>query len=120
MASVPSIYLVKQPVKCEGMRRDELGRFVVFVVCAALLVTCSAPTSTPSPSVDQGALVQPSPIPTVAATPNPNATCTGCWPLNGKPVRVGAVDKVPLLIIIYYVSQYRPPYGFFMADIYLQ
>ena len=116
MASVPSIYLVKQPVKCEGMRRDELGRFVVFVACAALLVTCSAPASTPSPSVDQGALVQPSPIPTVAATPNPNATCTGCWPLNGKPVRVGAVDKRPLLIKIDNVPQARPHYGITQAD----
>src|SRR5438477_9995768 len=116
MASVPSIYLVKQPVKCEGMRRDELGRFVVFVACAALLVTCSAPASAPSPSVDQGALVQPSPVPTVAATPNPNATCTGCWPLNGKPVRVGAVDKRPLLIKIDNVPQARPHYGITQAD----
>src|SRR5207244_1658725 len=83
---------------------------------AAIRATCSATASATSPSVDQGALVQASPVPTVAATPKPNATCTGCWPLNGKPVRVGAVDKRPLLIKIDNVPQARPHYGITQAD----
>ena len=66
--------------------------------------------------MDQGALVQPSPIPTVAGTPNPNATCRDCWPLNGKPLKLGAVDKRALLVKIDNVPLARPHYGITQAD----
>lgn len=103
------------------MRRDELGRLPTVVACLVLLATCSAPAGAPSQSPGLGAVAAPpsavpTAVPTAAATANPNATCTGCWPLNGKPVRVGAVDKRPLVIKIDNVPQARPHYGITQAD----
>jgi hypothetical protein len=101
------------------MRRDELGRFLAVAVALALLASCSAPASAPAPSPAAAAIAaQPSALPTPAApaTANPNVTCTACWPLSGRPVRAGSVDKRPLLIKIDNAPQARPHYGITQAD----
>ncbi len=97
----------------------------VTLVAAVLSVACggeavrfetpaspSAATETPSPT--------PSPTPTVAPTPagTPDlaASCDNCWPLNGKPLGTGSLNKRPLVVKIDNVPAARPHYGLSQAD----
>jgi hypothetical protein len=85
---------------------------VAFIAVAALLAACSAPAATGSPKPAATATPVPTPEPTV----DPAAPCKDCWPLNGRPAKLGAVDKRPLLVKIDNVPLARPHYGITQAD----
>jgi hypothetical protein len=58
--------------------------------------------------------------PSVAATFDPAATCTNCWPLNGKPLGDGSITKRPLVVKIDNVPAARPHYGITQADMVIE
>lgn len=68
----------------------------------------AAPTATPAPT--------PSPTPAPQATADIAAACTGCWPLNGKPLGDGSLTKRPLVVKIDNAPAARPYYGISQAD----
>lgn len=99
------------------------ARWIASVVIASVLASaCSseavrfeaqptptiAPTVTPVPTA--------SPAPTPQATADLAATCTGCWPLNGRPLGDGSLTKRPLVVKIDNVPAARPHYGISQAD----
>src|ERR671937_325055 len=85
------------------MRKDHRAwRWWSAAALVSLLVACSAPP----PAVSSPA----------AATRDPAALCSDCWPLNGKPLKLGAIDKRPLLVKIDNVPLARPHYGITQAD----
>src|SRR5438094_8786246 len=87
--------------------------FALIAVVLFLLAACTSPEATP------GASTQPqtaAAVPTVEATLAPDAPCRDCWPLNGKPLKLGAVDKRALLVKIDNVPLARPHYGITQAD----
>ncbi len=87
--------------------------FALIAVVLFLLAACTSPAATP------GASTQPqtaAAVPTVEATLAPDAPCRDCWPLNGKPLKLGAVDKRALLVKIDNVPLARPHYGITQAD----
>jgi DUF3048 family protein len=53
---------------------------------------------------------------TACSAPAPDAPCKDCWPLNGKPLKLGAVDKRALLVKVDNVPLARPHYGIAQAD----
>jgi hypothetical protein len=86
-----------------------------FALIAVLVVlaACSSPTATPNDSTQtQGA----APVPTVEPTLAPDAPCRDCWPLTGKPLKLGSADKRALLVKIDNVPLARPHYGLTQAD----
>jgi hypothetical protein len=90
-----------------------VARSFVFGAVITLLAACSAPAATP------GASTQPqtsAPAPTVEPTLAPDAPCRDCWPLSGKPLKLGAVDRRALLVKIDNVPLARPHYGINQAD----
>jgi hypothetical protein len=96
------------------MRRDRrsAATALVAVSIAALLAACSAPATTSSSSPPPSAVAVVTPEPTLA----PDAPCRDCWPLNGKPLKLGAVDKRALLVKVDNVPLARPHYGLTQAD----
>src|SRR5437588_12371946 len=86
--------------------------FALIAVVLFLLAACTSPAATP------GASTQPqtaAAVPTVEATLAPDAPCRDCWPLNGKPLKLGAVDKRALLVKLDNVPISRPHYGITQA-----
>ena len=77
-----------------------------------LLAACSSPAATPGASAPKTSSAAPTIEPTLA----PDAPCRDCWPLNGKPLKLGAVDKRALLVKIDNVPLARPHYGITQAD----
>jgi hypothetical protein len=96
------------------MRKGRLdARSVALMAVVVLLVGCSAPAAAPAGgSAAQNAAPAATPEPTLA----PDAPCKDCWPLNGKPSKMGAVDKRALLVKIDNVPLARPHYGITQAD----
>ncbi len=82
-----------------------------LIAVLALLAACSSPAATPGSSQPQASVV-----PTVEPTLAPDAPCKDCWPLNGRPLKLGAVDKRALLVKIDNVPLARPHYGITQAD----
>src|SRR5437899_9702245 len=103
------------------MRKDRPSAAWIVAV-AVLLAGCAAPVAAPSPSPETSlepiAMATPvaTPVSTPEATPDPGAPCKDCWPLTGKPLKVGAVDKRPLVVKIDNVPLARPHYGITQAD----
>src|SRR5437899_7980660 len=103
------------------MRKDRPSAAWIVAV-AVLLAGCAAPVAAPSPSPETSlepiAMATPvaTPVSTPEATPDPGAPCKDCWPLTGKPLKVGAVDKRPLVVKIDNVPLGRPHYGITQAD----
>ncbi|HEY7624368.1 MAG TPA: DUF3048 domain-containing protein [Candidatus Limnocylindria bacterium] len=84
---------------------------LVAVAIVGLLAACSAPAASgPSPAPPSAVVATPEP------TLAPDAPCRECWPLNGKPLKLGAVDKRALLVKIDNVPLARPHYGITQAD----
>src|SRR5438876_10172733 len=85
-------------------------RWVVALTATILLVTGCAPTSTSDVTLALGtaapestAAARSAPgatsVPTPEPTIDPAAPCTkDCWPLSGKPAKVGAADGPPLIV----------------------
>ncbi|OLC21722.1 MAG: hypothetical protein AUH33_01140 [Chloroflexi bacterium 13_1_40CM_68_21] len=96
--------------------------WIAAITLVVFLAGCTAPVATPSPSPEPSleavATATPvaAPVPTPEATPDPAAPCNDCWPLTGKPLKVGAVDKRPLVVKIDNVPAARPHYGITQAD----
>src|SRR3989442_244847 len=96
--------------------------WIAAITLVVFLAGCTAPVATPSPSPEPSleavATATPvaAPVPTPEATPDPAAACNDCWPLTGKPLKVGAVDKRPLVVKIDNVPAARPHYGITQAD----
>src|SRR6266513_104192 len=97
------------------MRKGALARGFALVT-VAMLVACSAPASTTPASSAAPESTIAAATTTPRASVDPAATCKECWPLTGKPARLGAVDKRPLLIKIDNVPAARPHYGITQAD----
>src|SRR5881296_65375 len=103
-------------VKCMRMQTARRRtRWTAFMGAILLLAACG-PTAAPAADRSAGA-----PAPTVAratpeATLDPAAPCKACWPLSGKPVKSGSVDKRPLVVKIDNVPLGRPHYGITQAD----
>lgn len=91
----------------KGQRR---ARALAALTIAVLLVGCSSPAATPSSSAAPPAAA------TAAGTLAPDALCRDCWPLTGRPAKLGPVDKRPLLVKIDNVPAARPHYGITQAD----
>lgn len=96
------------------MRKGALRTHALALVAVlVLLAACSSPAATPGgsnpPQTNK-------PIPTVEPTLAPDAPCRDCWPLSGKPLKLGAVDKRALLVKIDNVPLARPHYGITQAD----
>jgi hypothetical protein len=91
--------------------RTSAGRIVAIAI-AVLLAACSAPGAPALPGSSTTAVAVATPEPTLA----PDAPCRDCWPLSGKPLRLGAVDKRALLVKIDNVPLARPHYGIAQAD----
>jgi hypothetical protein len=72
-----------------------------------------------SPGATAAATQAPS-APTPQATVDPNASCTSCWPLNGKPLGDGSLNKRPLVVKIDNVPAARPHYGITQADMVIE
>src|SRR5213593_119231 len=99
------------------MRKDRPSAAWIVAV-AVLLAGCTAPVAAPSPSPEPSieSIATAAPLPTPEATPEPAAPCKDCWPLTGKPVKLGAVDKRPLVVKIDNAPLARPHYGITQAD----
>src|SRR5438128_3312130 len=99
------------------MRKDRPSAAWI-VAFALLLAGCTAPVAAPGPSPEPSieSIATAAPLPTPEATPDPAAPCKDCWPLTGKPLKVGAVDKRPLVVKIDNVPLARPHYGITQAD----
>src|SRR5256886_9909217 len=103
-------------------------RWVVALTATILLVTGCAPTSTSDVPLALGTAAPEStaaarsapvatPVPTPEPTVDPAAPCTkDCWPLSGKPAKVGATDRRPLIVKIDNAPAARPHYGLAQAD----
>src|SRR5207249_9388032 len=90
-----------------------LAHSFALMAVLVLLAACSSPVATPGASAaPQTSSVAPTVEPTLA----PEAPCRDCWPLNGKPLKLGAVDKRALLVKIDNVPLARPHYGITQAD----
>src|SRR5438132_1427993 len=99
------------------MRKGESAvRWCALAAVLTLLAACSAPAATPSSSSEPLAVATYTPVPKPSATLDPAAPCQECWPLTGKPAKVGAVDKRPLVVKIDNVPDARPHYGITQAD----
>src|SRR2546428_12166175 len=103
-------------------------RWVVALTATILLVTGCAHTSTsdvplalgtaaPEPTAAARSAPVATPVPTPEPTIDPAAPCTkDCWPLSGKPAKVGATDRRPLIVKIDNAPAARPHYGLAQAD----
>ena len=100
------------------MRGRGLSRYVVAsAIVAILLAACGNEDvrfQAPSPTVAASASQTPE------ATFDPAATCNSCWPLNGKPLGDGSLNKRPLLVKIDNVPLARPHYGITQADMVIE
>ena len=85
----------------------------LVTVIALLLAACSSPTTPSAPSQPRATAAA---APTVEPTLAPDAPCRDCWPLNGKPLKIGSADKRALLVKIDNVPLARPHYGITQAD----
>jgi hypothetical protein len=87
----------------------------LFALAAVLvlLAACSSPVATPGASTQSQTAA---PAPTVEPTLAPDAPCKDCWPLTGKPLKLGSPDKRALLVKIDNVPLARPHYGLTQAD----
>jgi hypothetical protein len=97
------------------MRKVALSAHALtFVSVLVLLAACTAPAapgaSSQSPAATVAAVATPEP------TLAPDAPCRECWPLSGKPLKVGSADKRALLVKIDNVPLARPHYGITQAD----
>ena len=86
------------------------------LIAVAVMVACSAPAATTPASSSAPESTIAAATTTPRASLDPAATCKDCWPLNGMPARLGAVDKRPLVIKIDNVPAARPHYGITQAD----
>jgi hypothetical protein len=84
-----------------------------LVAILVLLAACSSPAATPGASTGTQTAAA---IPTVETTLAPDAPCKDCWPLTGKPLKLGSADKRALLVKIDNVPLARPHYGLTQAD----
>ena len=104
------------------MRGWAVSRVVVATAVAAILATACGNESVrfqvPSTSPAASATVAASPTP--EPTFDPAATCTSCWPLNGKPLGDGSLSKRPLLVKVDNVPVARPHYGITQADMVIE
>jgi hypothetical protein len=86
-----------------------------FALIAVLVVlaACTSPVATPGTSTRPQTAAA---VPTVEPTLAPDAPCRDCWPLSGKPLKLGSADKRALLVKIDNVPLARPHYGLTQAD----
>ncbi|MDQ2913719.1 MAG: DUF3048 domain-containing protein [Chloroflexota bacterium] len=92
-----------------ALRTQSFGLTAILVVLAA----CTSPAATSGTSSQPQAST---PVPTVEPTLAPDAPCRDCWPLTGKPLKIGAVDKRALFVKVDNVPLARPHYGITQAD----
>ncbi len=92
-----------------------VARLHVLIAVLVLVAACSSPAATPGTS-SQAASPTATPVPTVEPTLAPDAPCKDCWPLSGRALKLGAVDKRALLVKIDNVPLARPHYGITQAD----
>ena len=93
------------------MRKGARSLALIAVLC--VLAACTSPAATPGGSAPAQTAAA---APTAQATLAPDAQCTNCWPLTGKPLKVGSADKRALLVKIDNVPLARPHYGITQAD----
>ncbi len=91
-------------------------RWTAFTGTVLLLAACGP--QPPAAPADRAAGAS---APAVAratpeGTPDPAAPCKACWPLSGKPVKSGSIEKRPLVVKIDNVPLGRPHYGITQAD----
>ena len=89
---------------------------ILLAACGGEAVRFQTPSAAPTYTFEPTA----SAAPTVAATFDPAATCTNCWPLNGKPVGDGSITKRPLVVKVDNVPAARPHYGITQADMVIE
>src|SRR6185312_6429991 len=87
---------------------------ILAAACGGEAVRFQTPSAAPTYTME------PAPSVTFAPTVAPAATCTNCWPLNGKPLGDGSVTKRPLVVKIDNVPAARPHYGITQADMVIE
>ena len=93
------------------------ARWTAFIGTVLLLVACGPqPASAPPVELSAAPSLPPIARATLAPTPDPAAPCKACWPLTGKPVKSGSIEKRPLVVKIDNVPVARPHYGITQAD----
>jgi DUF3048 family protein len=96
------------------MRKGPLhARSLALIAVLIVLAACGSPAATPGTSNEPQSSAAP---PTVEPTLAPDAPCRDCWPLTGRPLKLGEVDKRALLVKIDNVPLARPHYGITQAD----
>src|SRR5437868_15215921 len=88
------------------------AHLLAVLTIAVLLAACASPAAAPT-----GAPQSPVAAATAAGTPDPAGFCKDCWPLTGRPAKLGPVDKRPLLVKIDNVPAAPPHYGTTQADL---
>ncbi len=86
---------------------------LALIAVLVLLSACSSPAATPGASTGSQTAA---PAATVEPTLAADAPCRDCWPLTGKPLKLGSADKRALLVKIDNVPLARPHYGLTQAD----
>ena len=87
---------------------------LLVTACGGEAVRFQAPSPTPTPTAVPTTVASAAPTP--AATPDAAASCSACWPLNGRPLAGGSPTKRPLVVKIDNVPAARPHYGITQAD----
>jgi Protein of unknown function (DUF3048) N-terminal domain/Protein of unknown function (DUF3048) C-terminal domain len=101
-------------LQSERMRKGAPRTYsFALVAVLVLLAACSSPAATPGASTGPQTAAG---APTVEPTLAPDAPCKDCWPLSGKPLKLGSADKRALLVKIDNVPLARPHYGLTQAD----
>src|SRR2546422_11723687 len=98
------------------MARPTAGWPAFIAPVLRLVVGGPQPASAPPVELSAPPSVPPIARATLAPTPDPAAPCKACWPLTGKPVKSGSIEKRPLVVKIDNVPVARPHYGITQAD----
>lgn len=98
------------------MRGDRLRIFALAIAISVVAAACGGEATRieGKPTATQVASATPNP------SADPNASCTNCWPLNGKPLGDGSATKRPLVVKIDNVPLARPHYGITQADMVIE
>src|SRR3981081_1683013 len=85
-------------LQSERMRKGAPHTYsFAFTALLVLLTGCTSPAAMPGASTGKQTAAA---VPTVEPTLAPDAPCKECWPLSGKPLKLGSADKRALLVKI--------------------
>jgi hypothetical protein len=108
------------------MRKGRPGHWLALALIAGVVATACGGEAVrfeaqPSPTATAPAAATQAPSTSAPqATFDPAATCSNCWPLNGKPLGDGSPNTRPLVVKVDNVPAARPHYGITQADMVIE